>query len=84
MLESTSFSSESPPKRPSLPRCASSPPTSFFPITRFPHGAEIAWWTPLYHAVRLSRGLCQGPLEWAHAGDALWLAVVVAIPGDEE
>ena len=51
----------------------------FYPITRFPHGAEIAWWTPLYHAVRLTRGLCQGPLGWEHLVDALWLATVAAV-----
>jgi lipooligosaccharide transport system permease protein len=43
------------------------------------HGATIAWFTPLYHAVRLMRGLAQGPLEWSHAGSAVWMIALCAI-----
>ena len=50
----------------------------FYPVNRFPHGEAIAWWTPLYHAVRLARGLAQGPLGWEHAVDVAWLLVVGA------
>ncbi len=54
----------------------------FFPVERFPLGPEIAWCTPLYHAVRLCRGLSLGgfgPEAWTSlfwlAGAALLLAV---------
>jgi len=45
----------------------------FFPVTRFPHGPEIAWFTPLYHAVRLMRGLAHGPLALDHAISVGWM-----------
>ena len=45
----------------------------FFPTDRFPYGDEIAWCTPLYHAVRLARGLAQGPLESAHLVSFVWM-----------
>jgi lipooligosaccharide transport system permease protein len=51
----------------------------FFPVDRFPHGAAIAWFTPLFHAVRLSRGLAQGPLGLEHAVDAFWMAAAAAL-----
>ncbi|MEM7245148.1 MAG: ABC transporter permease [Acidobacteriota bacterium] len=51
----------------------------FFPVSRFPHGETIAWFTPLHHAVRLSRGLCQGPLGPEQGVSALWLLSLSAI-----
>lgn len=51
----------------------------FFPVERFPYGETIAWFTPLYHAVRLSRGLCHGPLESAHLVSFLWLVVLCVL-----
>lgn len=51
----------------------------FFPVGRFPHGETIAWFTPLYHAVRLSRGLCHGPLGREHAVSAIWLLSLCVI-----
>ena len=48
----------------------------FFPVDRFPYGAEIAWFTPLYHGERLMRGLAYGELHaavWVSAG---WLGAV--------
>ena len=51
----------------------------FFPVSRFPHGETIAWCTPLYHAVRLSRGLCQGDLAWSHLVSAGWLLVLCVV-----
>lgn len=45
----------------------------FFPVERFPAGATIAWLTPLYHAVRLCRGLAHGSLDTSHLVSALWL-----------
>jgi lipooligosaccharide transport system permease protein len=51
----------------------------FFPVSRFPHGETVAWLTPLYHAVRLVRGLAQGPLRAEHAVDAAWLFALGAL-----
>lgn len=51
----------------------------FYPVETFPFGREIAWCTPLYHAVRLARGLCQGPLDAGHAVSAGWMLAVCAV-----
>jgi lipooligosaccharide transport system permease protein len=51
----------------------------FFPVSRFPGGETVAWCTPLYHAVRLCRGLAQGPLDGRLLVSALWLAVLSAL-----
>ncbi len=51
----------------------------FFPVSRFPAGEMVAWCTPLYHAVRLARGLAQGPLGAEHAISAAWMAIVAAV-----
>jgi lipooligosaccharide transport system permease protein len=48
----------------------------FFPVDRFPGGPEIAWFTPLYHGVRLVRGLSQSQLGGAELVSVAWLAVV--------
>ncbi len=58
----------------------------FFPVSRFPLGETVAWCTPLYHAVRLARGLAQGPVGWEHLVSALWMLVVagallLVVPG---
>lgn len=47
----------------------------FFPVQNLPAVAQqIAWLTPLMHAVRLCRSLAFG--DWAHVGgDTLWLIV---------
>ena len=51
----------------------------FFPIETFPKIAQtVAWFTPLMHAVRLSRELVLGQPVHVFA-DAAWLAVVAAI-----
>jgi len=50
----------------------------FFPVDRFPYGPEIAWFTPLYHGVRLCRGLAQGPLGWSHLVSTVWMLAVSA------
>jgi lipooligosaccharide transport system permease protein len=50
----------------------------FYPTSRFPHGEAVAWFTPLYHAVRLHRGLAQGPLGLEHAVSAAWMVAVSA------
>lgn len=51
----------------------------FFPVDRFPYGETIAWFTPLFHGVELSHGLCQGPLRWSHLGNAGWMIGVVLL-----
>ncbi len=51
----------------------------FFPTSTFPYGDTIAWFTPLYHAVRLARGLAQGPLGMEHLVSFGWLTVLSAI-----
>ena len=51
----------------------------FYPVERFPYGAEVAWFTPLYHGVRLCRGLGQGPLGPEHAWSAIWMLALTAL-----
>jgi lipooligosaccharide transport system permease protein len=52
----------------------------FFPFDRLPGWVEVvAWFTPLYHLVEITRGLATGPEFWTIAGSALWLAVVSAV-----
>ncbi len=43
------------------------------------HGETIAWFTPLFHSVRLMRGLAQGPLDWTHAASAAWIIALCAV-----
>lgn len=51
----------------------------FFPVSRFPLGEQIAWFTPLYHCVRLVRGLAQGPLMAEHLVSLAWILAVSAV-----
>ncbi len=51
----------------------------FFPVERFPAGDTIAWFTPLYHAVRLCRGLAHGVLDDTHLLSAVWMLVVCGL-----
>lgn len=51
----------------------------FFPVDRFPAGAEIAWFTPLYHSVRLVRGLAHSQLGRAELVSLVWILVVCGI-----
>ena len=53
----------------------------FFPLRDVAggHGETIAWFTPLYHCVRLMRALAQGPLDWSHAISAIWILSVIAV-----
>ena len=51
----------------------------FFPVNQMPYGETIAWFTPLYNGVELTRGLCQGPLEWRHVGHLAYMLVVCAV-----
>ena len=51
----------------------------FYPVERFAYGAEIAWCTPLYHAVRVCRGLCQGPIDATTWTSLVWILLVIAV-----
>jgi lipooligosaccharide transport system permease protein len=51
----------------------------FYPVSRFPSGEAIAWWTPLYHAVRLCRGLSYGELDGRLAVSAAWIAIAIVV-----
>lgn len=51
----------------------------FFPLDRMPEWMlGVAWCTPLYHAVSLSRAVVHHQLAATHAVDALWITVVAA------
>jgi lipooligosaccharide transport system permease protein len=48
----------------------------FFPFDRLPGIAEIvAWFTPLFHLVEITRGLATGPEALAILGHTAWLVV---------
>lgn len=52
----------------------------FFPFDRLPTWAEVvAWFTPLYHLVEITRGLATGPDALSVLGNTLWLLVVSAL-----
>jgi lipooligosaccharide transport system permease protein len=49
----------------------------FFPFDRLPGWVEVvAWMTPLYHLVEITRGLATGPDALSILGHSAWLAVV--------
>jgi lipooligosaccharide transport system permease protein len=49
----------------------------FFPFDRLPGWAEVvAWFTPLYHLVEITRGMATGPDALAIAGNTAWLLAV--------
>jgi lipooligosaccharide transport system permease protein len=51
----------------------------FFPFDRLPDWAEVvAWFTPLYHLVEITRGLAMGPEGLAILGHTAWLLAVSA------
>ncbi|WP_273842844.1 ABC transporter permease [Rubrobacter calidifluminis] len=51
----------------------------FFPVDNFPAPVpQIAWFTPLYHAVNVCRALAQGPSSGTF-GDLLWIVVFTAL-----
>ncbi len=51
----------------------------FFPVDRFPYGEDLAWCTPLYHCVRLTRGLAQGSISSELLVSSLWLLVLAGV-----
>ena len=49
----------------------------FYPLDRLPEWTHVvAWFTPLYHLVEITRGLMLGSEGLTVAGHAAWLAVV--------
>ena len=51
----------------------------FYPLNRLPHWTHVvAWFTPLYHLVLITRGLILGPDALSVLGNAAWLLVVTA------
>jgi lipooligosaccharide transport system permease protein len=49
----------------------------FYPLDKLPEWVSVvAWFTPLYHLVEITRGLVLGPDGLAVLGNALWLAVL--------
>jgi lipooligosaccharide transport system permease protein len=51
----------------------------FYPLDRLPDWVSVvAWFTPLYHLVQITRDLVLGPDGLAVVGNALWLAVLTA------
>jgi lipooligosaccharide transport system permease protein len=49
----------------------------FYPLDRLPDWVSVvAWFTPLYHLVEITRSLILEPDLWTVAGNALWLAVL--------
>lgn len=51
----------------------------FYPLDRLPDWVHVlAWFTPLYHLVQITRGLVLGPDPSSILGNAAWLLVVIA------
>lgn len=51
----------------------------FFPTERFPYGDTIAWFTPLYHGVRASRGFASGDVTMEVWSSVIWMAIASLI-----
>ncbi len=51
----------------------------FFPTSRFPYGDEIAWFTPLYHGVRIARAFASGNITTEMWVSCAWIVVVCAV-----
>jgi lipooligosaccharide transport system permease protein len=51
----------------------------FYPLDRLPDWVHVvAWFTPLYHLVEITRGLVLGPAALSVLGNALWLLVLTS------
>jgi len=51
----------------------------FYPLDRLPDWVHVvAWFTPLYHLVQITRGLVLGPDAVSVLGNAAWLVAVTA------
>jgi lipooligosaccharide transport system permease protein len=52
----------------------------FYPLDRLPEWTHVvAWFTPLYHLVEITRDLVLGPELLPVLGNALWLVVLTAL-----
>lgn len=51
----------------------------FFPTSRFPYGDEVAFFTPLYHGVRVCRALATGGWTMDATISTLWMLVVCGV-----
>jgi lipooligosaccharide transport system permease protein len=52
----------------------------FYPVDVLPGWAQqVAWFTPLYHVVRVCRALTLGQIGWGLAQSLLWLVVLLAV-----
>lgn len=51
----------------------------FFPVEQFPGGEVIAWFLPLFHAVRTARAFAHGVVDWTHAASLLWMLVASGV-----
>jgi len=52
----------------------------FFPLDRMPRWLQdVAWFTPLYHAVNVFRALVLGTLNWNNAIDLAWMLASIAV-----
>lgn len=51
----------------------------FFPVSRFPGGEEIAWCTPLYHAVRVVRSMAQGTVDGSTLASIAWILIATVL-----
>ena len=52
----------------------------FYPLDRLPDWVSIvAWFTPLYHLVRITRNLCLDPELLPVIGNGLWLVALTAL-----
>jgi lipooligosaccharide transport system permease protein len=52
----------------------------FYPLDRLPDWVTVvAWFTPLYHLVQITRGLVLGPDALAILGNGAWLLVLTAV-----
>jgi lipooligosaccharide transport system permease protein len=52
----------------------------FYPLDKLPDWVSVvAWFTPLYHLVEITRGLVLGPDALSIVGNAAWLVVVTAV-----
>jgi len=52
----------------------------FFPLTRLPHGVQVAiWFTPLYHVAHVARACVLGRLSIDLWSDVAWMCVFTAL-----
>ncbi|MFT6398128.1 MAG: lipooligosaccharide transport system permease protein [Bradymonadia bacterium] len=51
----------------------------FFPVSRFAYGEQIAFFTPLYHAVRVIRSLAHGTVDASTGISVVWILAVTML-----